>query len=529
MEITDTNENIGSYEQEIRDITDNFHSELWDLSGDVLKPKVPINDFIEQEKNAGKEDKEIAISLIKAWYWKEIKDSDLSEKIKETLNSFLDKAYSTYWYKAKNRSSFEELLFQIAQRIINKSDTNLNMEELCTKIYWELKNLEMKEPISMDFIKSYVGGKGKITFPIPYWEKLHWDWSNSTDVLNLLSFYNNSFGDDCKFPEWYNPHELFEKWKSIGLGIEVVHESWYTWEWIEVAIIDNPLAKHNDIIVWDHIKSWKNPHFHWSAVASILVGKQNWIAPDASLHYVETSSQTDDKDIYENLSKLKNKKIRVISMSFNLYQEWMDESTRDKVAWLVDEFEEAWTWILSGDEFIRNFWILGKKNPMWDSDDFQNYQVTWPDKRTIDRRKELLNPSYKPKDEKDKQECEFTREFYDNKEIDIEDLIFINSGDRTVADPNWPDSYRYCATIWGTSRTIPAVAWYYALSCQADPENMNPGRFMQLARETAQLIDISDIPEDMTNMTKWRVKTDAKIKVLDINALIQKIEEEKNK
>ncbi len=61
MEITDTNENISSYEQEIRDITDNFHSELWDLSGDVLKPKVPINDFIEQEKMLARKIKKLLL------------------------------------------------------------------------------------------------------------------------------------------------------------------------------------------------------------------------------------------------------------------------------------------------------------------------------------------------------------------------------------------------------------------------------------------------------------------------------------
>ena len=157
---------------------------------------------------------------------------------------------------------------------------------------------------------------------------------------------------------------------------------------------------------------------------------------------------------------------------------------------------------------------------------FQNYQITWPDKRTIDRRKELLDPSYEPKDEKDKKEYEFTRDFYENKEIDIENLIFINSGDRTVTDPHWPDSYRHDA-IWGTSWTIPAVAWYYTLACQADPQNMNPERFMQLARDTAKLLPISDIPKDMNHMNIWRTSMQATIKVLDIDALIQKIEEEK--
>ena len=378
---------------------------------------------------------------------------------------------------------------------------------------------------------------------------MHWNWSNSKDVLDLISFYDDSFGDDCTFPDWYNPHEVFEKWKSIGLGIETVHEKWYTWKWVEVAIVDNPFL-HKDIPVCEYYKSENNPElqFHWAAVSSILVGRETWVAPDANLHFVESASQTDDRDIYENLSKLKDKDIKIISMSFTLYQEWMFTSeelekwTKDKVSWLVKELNENWTWVLSGDEFIKNFGLLGMKNPMWDSDDFKNYQVTRPDLRTLETREKYINYPDELEDPKGKFQQDFWKETKS-----MEDLIFINCGDRTVADIVDADDetlkpatvYRH-GRIWGTSWAIPAVAGYYALACQADP-NMNPERFMQLARDTAQIVKISDFPEDMTNMTLWRYdiskyneipeapKIPSEIKVLDINALIQRIEDEKNK
>jgi hypothetical protein len=52
---------------------------------------------------------------------------------------------------------------------------------------------------------------------------------------------------------------------------------------------------------------------------------------------------------------------------------------------------------------------------------------------------------------------------------------------------------------------------------------------MQLARETAEIVNISDIPKDMNHMTQWRVSMNAKIKILNIQKLIQRIEEEKSK
>lgn len=436
------------------------------------------------------------------------------EKIK--VNDYvINNVFPKYGYKIGNKLKF---IKYISNEIKGKTLDTI------------LKDLEDKETNSVEFdefIESYLWKKS-LTFTIPHWTQLHWDLSQSKYLTTCVSYYPDSFGDNCILPEWFNPQKLFEDWKSIWLGIETVHKK-YNWNWIEVAIIDNPLATHNDIIPTEQISSWKNPQFHWSAVASVFVGKETWVAPNANLHYVEASSEIEDRDIYENLSKLKDKGIKVISMSFNLYDEWMFEPeeikkwTKDKISWLVKELKESWTRALSWDEFIKNFWILGKKNPMWDSDDFQNYQVTWPDKRSLDIREKYLNTSEDSKNPKEK----FMHDFYAQTKP-IEDLIFINSGDRTVADPNWPDSYRHDA-IWGTSWTIPAVAWYYTLACQADPQNMNPEKFMQLARDTAKLVPISDIPKDMNHMNIWKTSMQATIKVLDINALIQKIEEERNK
>lgn len=460
-----------------------------------------VNFVIDEEKKDWLKDEQICFKLLWEWYWKEILDSKLNEDVINTLNNTINGLFNKYWYKIGSEDSFKDLFFSNVKDIIY-SNSNISKEELFQKVEQELKKIELNSPISMDFINDYLGEK-RLGFTVPREEVLHWDWSNSIDVLNNLSFYPHSFGDDCIFPDWWDPRVILEKWKSIGLWIDEVHWK-YNWEWVNVAIIDNPLT-----------------NFHWAAVKSIFVGQETWIAPQANLKYVE---ETNNEDIYDNLLILRDKNIRVISMSFNLYQPWMAKNPekKNKIEWLVKELNEKWTWVLSGDEFIKNFGILGRKNPMWNIDDFQNYQVTWPDQRSINRRRELLDSKYEPQNEWDKYERVFTHDFY-WAEIDIENLIFINSGDRTVEDPNW--WYRH-DVIWGTSWTIPAVAWYYTLACQRDP-TMTPDKFMKLARDTAQIVSISNIPADMNHIPEWRVPMNAKIKVLDIKALIQRIEEEK--
>ena len=127
-------------------------------------------------------------------------------------------------------------------------------------------------------------------------------------------------------------------------------------------------------------------------MASILAWQQTWIAPDAELYYLESNSEINNNDILDRLTQIQNineklKKngediIRVVSISSNLYENGMNDETKNKIKEKVNELRDMWTWVLSGEEFIKNFWILGKKNPMWDSNDFQNYQVTRPDYRT---------------------------------------------------------------------------------------------------------------------------------------------------
>ena len=224
--------------------------------------------------------------------------------------------------------------------------------------------------------------------------------------------------------------------------------------------------------------------------------KQTGIATESDLYFFAERQNFEKKDWWDDLKSVfakilkinewlpNNEKIKVISISGPLYWKWVEE--------IVKKLKNSWVWVLDSGEFWKSFWYLEKKDPMWDSNDFDNYQhCLW-------RCKRFLRKS---------------------------DALFVNSGDRTLADPKSTTAYRHDCNACA-SRAIPVVAGYYALACQAAP-TMTPEKFKKLARETAHEID-STIRHEKNGKVKRSERT-TKIKVIDIKALIQKIEEEKNK
>jgi hypothetical protein len=329
-----------------------------------------------------------------------------------------------------------------------------------------------------------------------YQIKLNWivlddfDWSDSKEVFRYITYDNKTFSKTSKehLPEWYNPLEIFEKWKTIWLWIDEVHKQWYTWEWIWVAICDWQLKTHKDIktasyTVDDYAKG-KNEFFHASAVASILAGKETWVAPNADLHFfAEYQDKSKEswgnglklslEKIYEMNKELPNdKKIRVVSISWPLYWNGTEET--------AGKLRSTWVWILDSSEFFKNFWYLNKEDPMWDPNNYDNYKH-W-----------LGKP----------------------------EALYVNSWDRTIADPSNETAYRH-DPIASASWAIPVVAGYYALACQADSK-MTPEKFIKLAKETAY----------QRETVVWEIEKEyagipINIKIIDINKLINKINEGK--
>jgi hypothetical protein len=323
------------------------------------------------------------------------------------------------------------------------------------------------------------------------------DWSNSEDVFYYLSFDESTFADTPRehLPENYDPQQVFDKGKSLGLGIDEAHKKGYTGKGVSVAICDWQLKPHNDLNVKEYqcgeYAAKINEYFHASAVAGILAGQQTGIAPDADVYFFaekQDRSETGGNDMINTLRSIieknktlpENQRIRVVSISGPIYGE------QEEAQALVKELTDSGVWVLHSDEFWNDFGYLEKKDPMGDANDFNNYQINRGDWN--------------------------------------ENALYVNSGNRTVPDPTNETAYRHDSRA-SASWAIPVVAGYYALACQADP-SMTPERFKQLAYETAHVQESTR----MINVDapyEGRTEETVPIKIIDINALLQAIENEK--
>lgn len=507
---------IGTWSLDKKQVVINWtKTEQWELKQEVVEDeKISIDDFIEREKNGGKDEKDIVVDLIISWFTRnEIIESSLSNETKIRLENYkevwIDSVFSDQNFRFNNREELENKFFEIIQDILanNKEKSEVIKE-----------NFPLKRPITMDEIikkekewrEKWKGFIYNIDLSGEILPDL--DWSKSRDVFNYLSFDDKTFSQTSKehLPEWFDPEIVFENWKTIGLWIDDVHKLWYTWEWVSVAICDWQLKHHDDIkpikyIVEDHAKS-TNEYFHASAVSSILAWKQTGVAPKSNLYFF-AEYQDNGKEYWwddlksalneilqTNESLPGNEKIKIVSISGPLYWEGIED--------YVKKLKESWIRVLSSEEFFKNFCYLQKMDPMWDVDDLSNYQI----------------PNM------------FIEQMIGHTKEEIERQIFITSGGMTVASPESEFSYRYDYQA-SASWSIPVVAWYYALACQANPD-ITPDEFINMAREKAKKIKILEMYKDEKEQEYLKeigIDLDTEIKVLDLKALIQGIEEEKNK
>ncbi len=439
----------------------------------------------EAEEKTGSE---ASIEFKKKKYDKEYEKCSL-----EAINEMRDQAYRFHGHKTKDKETFNVLFGTLMREAIKEG----NMYN----VYEKLEQIELKEPITMEFIKEYCK-QGGYDFQLPKGVTLSSDidWSNSEDVFYYLSFDESTFADTPRehLPENYDPQQVFDKGKTLGLGIDEAHEKGYTGKGVSVAICDWQLKPHKDLNVKEYqcgeYAAQVEEYFHASAVTGILAGQQTGVAPDADVYFFaeyQDRSETGGNDMINALKSIieknktlpENQRIRVVSISGPIYGE------QEEAQALIKELTDAGVWVLSSEEFWNDFGYLEKKDPMGDADDFNNYQINHP-----------------------------------NDDEHPEQGLYVTSGNRTVPDPTNETAYRHDSRA-SASWAIPVVAGYYALACQADP-SMTPEKFKQLAAETARVQE-STTWKNPRDQFEGRTEETVPIKIIDINALLQRIEEEK--
>lgn len=414
-------------------------------------------------------------------------------------SQFYDNFYQGYGYRFRSDEDFETAFNQAAEFACKTE----NIEESFYNKFAELipditkiPQIELMERIN----------SGKFSYICNDFQKIVFedvDLSKYEEAFKRISFNEKTFAKVSPehLPKGFNPQEVLEKGKTIGLGIDEVHNMGYTGEGVSYAIIDSGVTPHNDLKIKEYniaesAKDWPwLNHFHGSAVSYIA----QEIAPDADCYYYATYNGGEmDKPVLENLKSIleknkrlpENQKIRFVSMSMPLYG---GEEAKQVAA----ELEAQGVWVYySGCPEDHNSGYLEKIDPNGDPDDFNNYQISAG--RAGD--------------------------------------LYVNSGSRTVPDPSSPDAYRHDSPA-SQSWSIPVIAGYYTLACQADP-SMTKERFMELAEQTAQIkqstepnwVCIGSNNEDENSWIKQGRSTDTvEIKIIDIKALLQAIEAEKQK
>jgi len=183
-----------------------------------------------------------------------------------------------------------------------------------------------------------------------------WDFQNASlrncDLRSEATFLDSISFDNLtewppleRLPPGFNPDSLLESGKNPGLGVRKLHEQGITGKGVGIAIIDQPLLMgHKEytsrIVRYDEMGLVDiPPQMHGSPVASIAVGKDIGVAPEAVLSYFAVPVWEHDNMHYVRILRRifhlnaelpDSEKIRVVSISdggFSSYpgfEEWRE-------------------------------------------------------------------------------------------------------------------------------------------------------------------------------------------------------------
>lgn len=283
---------------------------------------------------------------------------------------------------------------------------------------------------------------------------------NDYEILKTLHFSSfTKWPPYAKLPNQFDPEDAMNWGKTPGLNVKSLHNQGYDGSGINIAIIDHKLLIECNEYK-DNITSYKEfptmdeyPGMHASGVASLLVGKDCGVLPNANLHYygVEVTDVNLDKYNYKyfsqalediiqtNNTNLVDNPIRVVSVSLGF-----DDSGLNLNMWKTSlkKAEEAGILVFHcAFEWLKNrYYIAGAGcKPYEDVNKIDNYGTFYTD---------YIGYQYP------------------------ENIFYVPGDNRTTADFLLDGSYQFDS--WGgESWPIPFVSGIAALGRQINPNLSN--------------------------------------------------------
>lgn len=308
--------------------------------------------------------------------------------------------------------------------------------------------------------------------------------------------------------------EYTEKCKNPGLGIKSLHEQGITGKGVKMAMIDQPLGEHEeystnisyheDINCKDMGIDWQMASMHGAAVASIAVGKNVGVAPDADLTYFSAVNATEDqKEVEKYKAKVRK------DLEKNPDKTWLEDALQDaeQKGKCPDNtpYAEAINKVLDLNKSKKDSEKISVISISWGFDEnapgFEELQkaVKRAKKEGVFIVSTALNRQYgyktnganrNPQGNFETSEDYEAGAFWKTKSetvsnnTDKDKFLLIPMDHRTVADFTNGTSYRYEGNDGGMSWSTPWLAGMYALAKQVDPE-ITPKKFWKTALKTS--------------------------------------------
>ncbi len=305
------------------------------------------------------------------------------------------------------------------------------------------------------------------------------DLSKQVGALKTVQFMSKTVWptDQQKMPRGFNPKEILEWGKDPGLKISKLHKKGITGKGVSIAIIDQaPLVEHveynKNLKMYEELR-WYNPTYnstatlHGCAVASIAVGKNVGVAPDASLYYiaawnVNSDGVIDYNPIAESIERIitinktlaADKKIKVISIQrgflptdvgYTAVMSAIEDAKKEKIFVVSSSLLKTYGFYVQGLDRVE----------LKDVDDYKNYKagIFW---------------SYGDEAEV--------------KRIEGSQFVLFPMDKRTTASETGSEDYTYWSD-GAFSWLIPYVAGVYVLAAQVKSD-ITPEEFWSAALNT---------------------------------------------